>query len=252
MVAVNKVRQVKVEREKCIMKLIKTLTAVAAAGLTFSAVPSYAILTLDFSSVVGSTLQFNGAASTFQFNAGVGGNQWDIIAESGTPPPGNTALGLFGKVTPNVGGTYSYGPITTSGIDQFANVLGPLGTLSINDGAGFNLTGTVNWMQVTTHEFVGGINASLLVNLTGLAYLGNNLDLKRTVTEGTPLGGAIDVAFTFNPGKTLSDLTAGAGPYMTAYSGALSVPEPTTMVAGALLLLPFGASTLRILLRRTG
>jgi hypothetical protein len=29
------------------------------------------------------------------------------------------------------------------------------------------------------------------------------------------------------------------------------VPEPTTMVAGALLLLPFGASTLRILRRRT-
>jgi hypothetical protein len=30
-----------------------------------------------------------------------------------------------------------------------------------------------------------------------------------------------------------------------------SVPEPTTMIAGALLLLPFGASTLRILRRRT-
>jgi hypothetical protein len=30
-----------------------------------------------------------------------------------------------------------------------------------------------------------------------------------------------------------------------------AVPEPTTMIAGALLLLPFGASTLRILRRRT-
>jgi hypothetical protein len=28
-----------------------------------------------------------------------------------------------------------------------------------------------------------------------------------------------------------------------------SVPEPTTMIAGALLLLPFGASTIRILRR---
>jgi hypothetical protein len=27
----------------------------------------------------------------------------------------------------------------------------------------------------------------------------------------------------------------------------LAVPEPTTMIAGAMLLLPFGASTLRIL-----
>ena len=30
---------------------------------------------------------------------------------------------------------------------------------------------------------------------------------------------------------------------------AIPVPEPTTMIAGALLLLPFGASTLRILRR---
>jgi hypothetical protein len=30
----------------------------------------------------------------------------------------------------------------------------------------------------------------------------------------------------------------------------LAVPEPTTMIAGALLLLPFGASTLRILRKR--
>ena len=30
-----------------------------------------------------------------------------------------------------------------------------------------------------------------------------------------------------------------------------SVPEPTTMIAGALLLLPFGVSTLRLLRRRT-
>jgi hypothetical protein len=32
---------------------------------------------------------------------------------------------------------------------------------------------------------------------------------------------------------------------------AAPVPEPTTLIAGALLLLPFGASTLRILRRRT-
>jgi len=34
-------------------------------------------------------------------------------------------------------------------------------------------------------------------------------------------------------------------------TGTAAVPEPTTMVAGALLLLPFGASTLRMLRRRT-
>ena len=30
----------------------------------------------------------------------------------------------------------------------------------------------------------------------------------------------------------------------------VAVPEPTTMIAGALLLLPFGASTLRILRKK--
>jgi hypothetical protein len=33
-------------------------------------------------------------------------------------------------------------------------------------------------------------------------------------------------------------------------SGVSAVPEPTTMIAGALLLLPFGASTLRILRKK--
>jgi hypothetical protein len=44
---------------------------------------------------------------------------------------------------------------------------------------------------------------------------------------------------TFQYGTSLSE------PQVTA------VPEPTTMIAGALLLLPFGASTLRVLRRRT-
>lgn len=35
--------------------------------------------------------------------------------------------------------------------------------------------------------------------------------------------------------------------YLAGFSAAAAVPEPTTMIAGALLLLPFGASTLRML-----
>jgi hypothetical protein len=42
-----------------------------------------------------------------------------------------------------------------------------------------------------------------------------------------------------------------ASPYLMDTLTYTPVPEPTTMVAGALLLLPFGASTLRILRRRT-
>jgi hypothetical protein len=39
--------------------------------------------------------------------------------------------------------------------------------------------------------------------------------------------------------------------YQGWIDGITAVPEPTTMIAGALLLLPFGASTLRMLRRRT-
>ena len=58
-------------------------------------------------------------------------------------------------------------------------------------------------------------------------------------------------------GSTLKDSVrafwSGSGwTYGTAdtLAGPSAVPEPTTMIAGALLLLPFGASTLRILRKR--
>jgi len=43
-----------------------------------------------------------------------------------------------------------------------------------------------------------------------------------------------------------ADLMAIVSPDGQSY---VVVPEPTTMIAGALLLLPFGASTLRVLRR---
>ncbi len=50
---------------------------------------------------------------------------------------------------------------------------------------------------------------------------------------------------------SLASLTANAYPTLDHfYVGTTPVPEPTTMIAGALLLLPLGASTLRLLRRR--
>jgi hypothetical protein len=131
-------------------------------------------------------------------------------------------------------------------IDESALVTGPLGGLSINDNAGKFLTGTVDWVQVATHDNAGAINAALTVNVTGLTYTGSNPDLV-TLAAGNPA--SMDLTFQFSPGMTLGDLTAGSGPYVTSYSGSISdtmspVPEPTT--AGCLLL---GMGTL-ILTRR--
>jgi hypothetical protein len=49
--------------------------------------------------------------------------------------------------------------------------------------------------------------------------------------------------FTWFAEREVNDVQSLAGPWN-------AVPEPTTMIAGALLLLPFGASTLRMLRKR--
>ncbi len=241
------------------MKLIKTFI-VATGALALLALTSQASLTLNFSSTPGSTIQFNGSQSSFQFNdstlGSYSGSQWVIGSESGIPAPANSALGLFGVVE---GGPFHYGAITTDGQVETASVTGPNGNLSINDGSSHFLTGTVNWMTVSTYNSIGGINAALTVNVSDLAYGGLNTDLLRVVTEAGTYGGAMNISFQFNPAEDLIALTSGTPPdgvsgppYTTSFSGSLAVAEPTTMIAGMLLLLPFGASTLRVLRKKRG
>ena len=62
-------------------------------------------------------------------------------------------------------------------------------------------------------------------------------------------GDVVNIAdFVNNPSGLL--FIADIGNTTTGLTGDVSVPEPTTMIAGALLLLPFGASTLRVLRNR--
>jgi hypothetical protein len=104
--------------------------------------------------------------------------------------------------------------------------------LNISDGVGNFLTGNVNWIQVATFNSAGAINASLTVNVTGLAYAGTNPDLVTLVAGGTA---SMNLSFQFSPGETLFQLTSGVVPYNTSFSGSISVvPEP--MSAGVLLL----------------
>jgi hypothetical protein len=219
------------------MKSIKSF-AVAMAGLALSAVTSHAQLTLNFASTPGATIQFNGTNSSFQFNSStlvlrppIGafyvGSQWSIGSEVGGT---GSAIGLLGVVNNS---PFSYGPITTPFTgDEIANVIGPLGALSINDGVGNFLTGNVNWIQVETINSLGGINSSATINVTGLAYAGTNPDLAALVAGGP---GSMNVSFQFSPSEMLSQLTSGSGPYYTSFSGSISVPEPGTfalMVCG--------------------
>jgi hypothetical protein len=88
------------------------------------------------------------------------------------------------------------------------------------------------------------------------AYWGDTLSqLDSTAYNGTTFGAMtvyetmVEIGMWDNGGATIP---ASANiQSITLFPAVAPVPEPTTMIAGALLLLPFGASTLRILRKRT-
>ena len=224
------------------MKKQKMVVAAVAAGLVFSAFTSQASLSLSLSNQgLNTGIQFNGASSSFQLNpapGSLGSPQFAVTSETG----GSSAIGLKGWIN---GSPWTIGPISVSGTTQTATVTG-LGSLFLNDGAGNNLTGNLNWITIETVQSLGGINAALSVNVTGLAYTGINADLLALANGGN---GSLNLSIQINPGQTLTQLTTGSA-QIGSYSGSLAgamVPEPSTMIAGALLLLPLGASSLRIL-----
>lgn len=183
-------------------------------------------LSLNFSSNTGAFIQFGGTNHTFAFNNAANGYQWNIGSETG----GSSAIGLQGSVN---SGPFSYGPVILSngGNTQSANVIGPLGQLVINDGT-MNLSGQVNWVNVTTFfQSAGVFDAQLMVNVTGIAYSGSNPDLQY-LTAHQP--GTMDLTFQFSPGMNLTMLSTGPGGYDTSYSGSLSVPEPTILALSGL------------------
>ncbi len=189
------------------------------------------VTSLGFEGVPGSTIQFNGSAHSFQLNNNLAGQQWQIgYVEGGVGEGNGGAWDLYGWFT---GGPWSYGSVTVNGALQTATVTTPGGSFKIADGTGQFAVGNVSWVQVATLSKAGGvINADAAVNMTGLSYAGENPDLLSLVNSGL---GSITLSFQFNPGKTLSQLNSGSGPYLTSYSGSLApvpIPEAGTVLAG--------------------
>jgi len=221
----------------------KLTIAAIAAGVALSTTTSQA--SLNFAGI--NNGQFNATGDTFQLNP--------ISGSAITPQFDFTGadLGLTGWITGapwsvNMAGLTSttVGSITY----QQAPVLGG-GQLNIFDGVN-TLTGNVTWNQIhIVSNGQGGIADSLSVNLTGINYTGANADL--LALASTP-NGNLNISFQFSGSDpSLTSLFAGSGTQSVSYSGSVSsvassaVPEPSTVVAGMLLLLPFGVSTLRIL-----
>ncbi len=231
-------------------KMKRIMVVAVGLGFAFWTNVVQGVLNLDFSGVPGSKIVFYGSSSQFGITQGKVsatnplGDQWWITG-GGT----GAALGLSGNF---FGGPWTYGAITVSGSDQSALVTSPNATFSIRDGAGLLAIGKVNWVEVITSQYVGGVNAGTTVNITDMSYAGLNPDLVALVNECGG-DGSVDLSFQFIPGLTLTDLTTGTGPYKSSYSGTfVAVPEVATIIAGALLLLPLGVSTLRIVRKNHG
>jgi len=196
----------------------------------------------------------NGAWSYGQVVGGVFSTQpWSSVVADNTP-------GYFG-----VPGNYAAGAFVYQNTASWANYGVNPGQISLESDWG---SAAVRWTAPSTGDYdiavaIGGTTA-IEAGPQGVDYgFGNNfaynagLNINGNTTAGSFSGNVMSwdiddvllhagqsvTAYVINPGY------ADGGNTQTTFT-VTSVPEPTTMIAGALLLLPFGASTLRILRRK--
>jgi hypothetical protein len=234
------------------MKYIK-LAAAIAASLCSSVASSQAELVLDYASTAGSTITFQGNGSkansglngggTFSFSSGGSGADFTITSTSDGSGLGDTGV---------INGSYKIGAIATGvgGLGHQSAPVTDLGgnTITITDNLGKVLTADVNWESISTYQGNGSVNSGAVINLTDVSYSGTQAALLAILDEPS----YDTLSFNFTPAKTLIQLSDGGttgGPFSTSFNGVIDpiVPEPTTLISGAMLLMPFGASTLRML-----
>lgn len=117
-------------------------------------------ITLDFSALAGASVRVVGTTLDFVNNAS--GRSLGITDSSGT----GDAIGKQGKMT----GTWTIGAISSlPGGVQTAPVFGT-GTLTMYDGLGGTLTGTLAWNDLVSIGTIEGLNLAGALNLTALQY----------------------------------------------------------------------------------
>jgi hypothetical protein len=181
--------------------------------------------------------------------------------------------GLSGFNASQITVTASVGPggvdfLTFGGNMQLAGVYSATGDLLL----GYTVTATAGSIAMIDQRYTGGaVNGSILINETatggaatahsqlsvndvsdpntypsGSFDIGEN-DLLSVIPPQTTLYVTKDLAFTILDGNTNINNGISEVSVSSVQQSFHQVPEPTTIIAGALLLLPFGASTLRIL-----
>lgn len=186
------------------------------ASCAFILVQQARAITLNFSNLDHTDVIFAGGAFSF---SSTNGYQFSITGVNGGV---GDSIGLDGYVSP--GGPFTIGAITISGPIQTAPVTGT-GTLHITDALATDLTGTIQWDDITTLGVGGILDLTGTINLTGITYPGSNNDLDALAAAGS----ASDVVtFQFVPAQTLTQLKGTGG--STSYSGSITaVPEPSVV-----------------------
>lgn len=203
------------------MKKIATFTALAALGGLLLAPAANAALSISMA------------------NYGVGWSDPSAIPPSTADMNGyvTTMVGFYNtqadgySTTINITGA-SDGPFTAY-VDKGALVPGTLSAASVNMGNNNSVNGGPN-------SFTIDLGAG------GYTYLVAGWDGPQGADQIYYVAG-LTGEITISNSELPSDFRKGLSNYWLGTSATTVVPEPSTVVAGALLLLPFGISTVRIL-----
>jgi hypothetical protein len=200
---------------------MKMILALAAAALVNS--------TAVFANLVGTTVT---GVFTPYGGGYLAGNYFDPTFLASSYPQGSVPSGSANITSPTV--TIGAGDTTFGFQDQYNTDTADFNgsTLTVSDV--MTGSGALPWNMIFTDSAI-----------TGITLVSDNFynGVTATITGDT---------ITLNwPGTY--PVYGGGGPYTAAYTAVFNVtsstavPEPTTLLAGAMLLLPFGARTLRVL-----
>lgn len=140
-----------------------------------------------------------------------------------------------------IGGSYTFGGVTTAGPLQTATVTSTNGSFSIVDTLGGGvLSATLGWIDIFTLGTTGGLNAGGTINLSNWTYTGGTGPSANFLAIMNATNPVTALTFNFTPGKSLNQLfaatTAQRTTYSLSYTGDYNPPPPVPEPASMLLL----------------
>lgn len=230
----------------CLLLMTKYFKNVSLLTTTALVAINCQAISLDLVSISGpnvasrGSLRFDGTTDSFSFLnvTAAGPTKGFSFTLTGSDGVGDS-FGDFGTID----GIFKIGAITTVGTKQTAPVTllsGP-STLTINDGAGFQLLGKIDWVEIFTDGTAGGLNSGGSINLKDITYGGSEMDLIALGNQATT-----SIQFGFGPGKSLNQLIANTTVYRgntipnvntSSYTGDLSAVPPVPDSSSTSLLL---------------